>query len=138
MLSPLLGSFQPHIIESMINLKHVDISCCITVDPKMFTDAIVKCTKVEELVMKACTQFSEYQIIALCKGLPKLIHLNALKCTGLMSVSAYQIITTSQIIQVLKVEPKMPNADKKNWCQLRLMFLSIDFGPSIRRLITSQ
>ena len=87
--------------------------------------------------MKGCKQFTEYQIVAMCKGLPNLVHLDALKCNGLLSVSAYQIITTSQIIKALKVEPKMPEADKKNWSQLRLMFLSINFGPAIQLLVTS-
>ena len=117
LISPLVGAFKPDLVTAMVNLQHIDIShCCI--EPKMFIDAIVQCSKIEEVVMTGCQQFSEYQIVKMCKGLPKLIHLNALDCSGLMSVSAYQIITTSQIIKVLKVEPKMPEADKKNWSQL--------------------
>ena len=59
-LSLVVGSFQLHIIEVMVNLQEINISGC-SIDPNIFTETIIKCTKLEKIVMMGCKQFSEYK-----------------------------------------------------------------------------
>ena len=62
----------------MTNLKFVELSGCDSIEPDSFVKGISECTKLEQIVMRFCTQFSEWQIVEMCTSLPNLTYVDAL------------------------------------------------------------
>ena len=137
-LTPLLGAFNVDLLANFASLKYINISDCQKVDPDKFTSEIGSCKEVVQIVMVGCKQFTHWQIIKICSSLPKLTSMNALNCTTLISVHAYQIVTTADKLMVLKVEPKWIKDDKCNWSQLVNMFMDIDFGPKVKKFVKTK
>ena len=136
-LSPIVGEFNVDILQYMYNLKFIDISGCNSLKPDEFVKALGACTKLSTIVMQSCNQFSAWNILKMSSTVPTLTYIDSLGCCPMLSVTAYQIVTNSKIIKVLRVEPKKEKSDKKNWSQLRSMFLDVDFGPTVKSFVES-
>ena len=137
-LTPLIGPFDGIFFSKMRNVVDVRIPGCNKVDPNTFVDAIVEAKQIEEVDITGCKQFNEYQLVRMFKSLPNLVQVFALETTGILSVSAYEIVTNARKIRVLKVVPKFPIVDKKNWSQLHCIFLHIDFGEKVKAIISDE
>ena len=137
-LSPLVGSFNSDILQYMTNLKVIDLSGCTTVKADDFVATVVDCKNLTTVVMQSCPQFSKWQFVKIGTSLPKLYHFDLQNSKTMLSVNAFQIVTTAKMIKNLLVEPNKDPSELKNWCQLKATFLNVNFGQKVRELVAKK
>ena len=137
MLSPLIGSFQSSLLKRMPNLKNIDVSGCLLLDPEQFSKSVVSCLQLQDLNIEDCKQFKERHLVEICTGLPQLQMMKAIHTQPIQVVSAYVIVTNCREMHLLEVEARYPDFEAKEWSKLNSMFLSVDFGPEIQKIISA-
>ena len=137
-ITDLYGGFQQFTFEKMSGLANVDISGCKALNASEFTEVLIKCLKIEKVEMVGCTQFSEHQIVDICTSLPKLVHFDSRKCTGLQYANANVILCNVRTLRVFKVEIKYPQYEKKDWRKLKSTFSHIDFGEEVEKFLADK
>ena len=134
-LSRIYGPYNPVFLKSMPNLEKVVISHT-HVKPEGFIDAIIDCINLRESHLARCTQFTEQQMIEMFCCLPNLEIIDATGNRPFLFVIAYIICCSLRNLKVLKIEPKYPMYEHKDWCGLKCKFPHINFGQTIRQLIS--
>ena len=130
-ITPQLGEFTPSLLPYFDNLLELDVSGCIKIDSNLFTDCVVACVNLNKLVMKACTQFSQYQIAKFVSNLKSLEYLDVSNGPEFMYFNGYVILSNSNKIRFLNLDPEFK--DVIQWKCLFVIFHQVHFGVNITR-----
>lgn len=134
-MSEKLGKFDQLQLVYFSNLTFIDISGMTFINPQDFMESVMACNNLKELHFKECIQFHECQIVKMLCGLKFLEIVDGTRSREMQYINAYMIITSLKKLQVINLEPKVPNPEIKNWRWLVRNFQGITFGHSIMSML---
>ena len=134
-LTPTIGSFEPTILVHMTTLSKLDISGCTSIDSCLFIDCVQYCQQLQEISLRACTNFTDKQIVRI---LINLKHLEIVDCTNtvpMLFCNVYTIVCSLSNLRRINMEPRNEVFELTDWKKIVSTFLNVSFGHSIMRIL---
>ena len=132
-LTSQIGPFTPCILVYFSDLQELDIGGCRSIDPSLFVDCIVVCTKLRKLVLTSCTQFSQYQIVKVVRNKCHLEYLEASNTSDINYANAYLILSHVPQAQFVNFDPHKIFNEIDDWTNLFRIFHYVHFVVNIMR-----
>ena len=130
-----IGLFSPFQLVYFSNVRELDISGCSSINNSDFVDCVAFIKYLKCLNMSYCRQFSEGQVVKICRSHPKLLYFNFTGGSLFLFKSAFLILIICRQMNSFNVEVRFPIAERRDWRKLKQTFRQVFFGRSISDVI---
>ena len=134
-ITSMLGVFTPSYFLYFPHVTQLDVSGCHSFDNSLFVDCVTAMKNLTEIVMIGCTKFNEHQLVRILTNLPKLQIVDCTHATPFLFCNAYTVVCALSNLRTINLEPKYEHLELVDWKRLFCIFLDVQFGHSIRRIL---